>query len=99
MNIDIINRLDEITNLIENDEDLIKMKYLKKEILKDTDLIAKIEKIKTISNYDDNYLKLKKEINNNNNYKEFVRIENDTFLFIQSINKKLNCLREKRECL
>ncbi len=98
MNIEIINKLDEITSIIENDIDLLRMKELKKEILNNKGLMTKINTIKEMSTYNDEYLKLKKEILNNNNFEEFKKIENDTFLFIQSINKKLNSLREKSEC-
>ena len=98
MNIEIINKLDEITSIIENDIDLLRIKELKKEILNNKDLMTKINTIKEMSTYNEEYLKLKKEILNNNNFEEFKKIENDTFLFIQSINKKLNSLREKSEC-
>ncbi len=98
MNIEIINKLDEITSIIENDIDLLRMKKLKKEILNNKGLMTKINTIKEMPTYNEEYLKLKKEILNNNNFEEFKKIENDTFLFIQSINKKLNSLREKSEC-
>lgn len=98
MNIEIINKLDEITNIIDNDKDINEYKKLKEEILNDKELLNKIEKLKKIDKYDDNYLLLKKEILSNKKYKRYIELENNLFFDIKDINKKLNSLKEKSEC-
>ena len=98
MNKDVINKLDEIESLISNDKDFIELKKLKKEILNDKELVSKISKLKTIDKYDSSYLDLKKEILNNSKYKRFISLENELYLTIQQINKKLNSLKENGGC-
>jgi cell fate (sporulation/competence/biofilm development) regulator YlbF (YheA/YmcA/DUF963 family) len=98
MNIELINKLDEITNIIENDKHLKKLKLLEKEIEKDKVLMSKIKAIKKIDKYSNEYLNIKKEILNNESFMEYKKIENDLFFIIQDINKKLNSLKEKGGC-
>ena len=98
MNIELINKLDEITNIIENDKHLKKLKLLEKEIEKDKVLMSKIKAIKKIDKYSNEYLNIKKEILNNESFMEYKKIENDLFFIIQDINKKLNYMKEKGGC-
>jgi hypothetical protein len=77
---------------------LYKSRQLEKLILKDKELLCKIEKLKQKSYEDKEYMKLKSEICSNEMFKTFKELENDTFLFIQLINSKLNLLREKSGC-
>ena len=98
MNEEIINKLDEITNIIENDKDIIEYKNLRKEILNDKDLLDKISKLKEIDSYNKAYLELKKSILSNERYKKYVSLEKELFYIIKDINIKLNSLIEKRGC-
>ena len=98
MNIEIINKLDEITNIIENDSDLKKMNELEKKILNNKDLLDEINKLKEYEKYDNDYLNIKNKILNNKEFKEYKELENDLYFVIQDINKKLNSLREKSDC-
>ena len=98
MNIEIINKLDEITEIIANDLELKKMHELERTLLLDSELLNKIKELKDKSYEDTEYMKLKREIFNNETYITFKKLENDTFLFIQLINSKLNLLREKSGC-
>lgn len=98
MNIEIINKLDEITNIIENDPDLKHMKELEKEILKDKELLNEIANLKEKETYDENYLELKNKILSNPNFREYKNIEQDLYFLIKEINKRLNSLREKSDC-
>ena len=98
MEIEIINKLNEITNIIKNDKELIEYKNLKKEILEDKELLDKIKILKELDKYDNNYLDLKKKILSNKKYKRFVEIENKLFFDIKDINIKLNSLIEKSGC-
>ena len=98
MNEEIINKLDEITNLIENDKDIIEYKKLKKEILNDKELLDKISRLKEIDSYSKEYLDLKNSILSDNRYKRYIYLEKELFYIIKDINIKLNSLKEKRSC-
>lgn len=98
MNIEIINKLDEITSLIENDKENIRLNELKNMILNDNKLRLKIDKLKQIDEYGKEYLKIKKEILNNDVYKEYVDKEISLNYLIREINKKLNEFRETGGC-
>ncbi len=95
MNIEIINKLDEITNLIDNDKDYKRMQELKSKIESNKELLSKIDKLKKIDEYNSEYVDLKKEIINDNDFKEYKKLEKDLYLFIIELNKKLNTLKEK----
>ena len=98
MNIEIINKIDEILNIIENDKDNIKMKKLKNKILKNKELMNKIEKIKNMDKYNEEYVSLKKEILSNKDYLLYKELENDLYFFIKKINISLNTFIEKSGC-
>jgi len=98
MNEEIINKLDEITNIIDNDKDIIEYKLLRKEILEDKDLLDKINKLKEINSYNKEYVDLKNEILSNEKYKKYIYLEKELFYIIKDINIKLNSLTEKRSC-
>lgn len=98
MNIEIINKIDEILNIIENDKDNIKMKELKNKILKNKELMNKIEKIKNMDKYNEEYVSLKKEILSNKDYLLYKELENDLYFFIKKINISLNTFIEKSGC-
>ena len=98
MNIEIVNKIDEILNIIENDKDNIKMKKLKNKILKNKELMNKIEKIKNMDKYNEEYVSLKKEILSNKDYLLYKELENDLYFFIKKINISLNTFIEKSGC-
>ena len=89
MNIETIKKLDEIIDSIKKDKDYIEFKRLEKLVLSNKELLDKINKLKSIDKYDNNYLELKKEILSNNDYKEYKRLENELYLFI----KEMSCCR------
>ena len=98
MNIETIKKLDEIIDSIKKDKDYIEFKRLEKLVLSNKELLNKINKLKSIDKYDNNYLELKKEILSNNEYKEYKRLENEFYLFIKEMNNKLNSLKEMSCC-
>ena len=98
MNLDIINKLDEITNIVKNDKELNELKDLKKDILNDKELLNKIEKLKSIDEYNSKYVDLKKEILSNDKYKRYIELENKLYFEVKDINNKLNSLTEKSGC-
>ena len=98
MNIEIINKLDEITSIIENDKENIELNELKDSILMDNDLLNKIKKVKEINEYSSEYVQLKKEVLNDERFKNYKEKEKDLNLIISQINSKLNSFREKSGC-
>ena len=98
MNEEIINKLDEITNIIKKDKELIELKYTKEEILNDFNLIKKIDELKKMNKYDNNYLVKKKDILSDKKYKKYIELENKLYFDIKEINNKLNNLIEKSGC-
>ena len=97
MNIEIINKLDEIIDLFKNDKDYNKMLELGNKLSNNKELLDKINIIKEYESYDDKYVELKKDVINNSDYKEYKELEKDYYLFIREINKKLNSLKEKSD--
>ena len=95
---EIINKLDEITKIIENDKDNKKIPILKKKIENNKELISKIEKVKNNDIYNAEYVKLKEEILKNKDYKNYQGIENDLYLITKQITNILNTLKEKSDC-
>lgn len=95
MNIEIINKLDEITHIIKNDSNFVRINELKKILLNDKKLLDKIKRLNNMSQYDLDYLNLKKEILSNQNFKEYNDLEKEKYLTILLINKELNSLLEK----
>ncbi len=98
MNEEIINKLDEITNIIESDKEIKEYKELKEELLNNQELLDKINKLKQMDKYDNNYLDLKKEILSNKVFERFTYLEKELFYDIKDINNKLQTLTEKRGC-
>ncbi|MBR4671932.1 MAG: YlbF family regulator [Bacilli bacterium] len=97
MNIEIINKLDEIIELFKNDKEYNKMLELSNKLSNNKELLDKINKIKDYKSYDDKYIELKKDVINNSDYKEYKELEKDYYLFIREINRKLNSLKEKSD--
>ena len=89
MNQDINIKLEELFIMLDNSSLIIEMKKLKKEIMNNSALLAKIEKIKTLNKYDPSYLELKLDIYNNSDYKKYIELENKLNLIIFDFNNKL----------
>lgn len=97
MNNEILEKIDEIMEALEQDADIKKMKELKHHILANSHLMNKIEKVKRMSSYSDEYVKLKKEIMENEDFKEYKRIEKKLNQIVNIINKRLNDLVKEQE--
>ena len=98
MNKEVINKLDEITDIIKSDKELIEMKKLEKELTNDKELMKDINKLKEIPSYGEEYLELKEKILSNSKFKRYKELEKDLYLFTKDINKKLDCFKEKSGC-
>ena len=98
MNEEIINKLDEITSIIESDKEIKEYKKLKKDLLNNQELLDKISKLKQMDKYDNNYIELKKEILSDKVFERFTHLDKELFYDIKDINNKLQTLIEKRGC-
>jgi len=98
MNIEIINKLDEIIGLIKSDKGYIRMNQLNNIIMSNKQLIEKINILKTLNTYDEKYFEMKKEIIDNSEFKEYKELEKEYYFFIKEINSRLNTLKETSGC-
>ncbi len=98
MNIEIVNKIDEMLELINNDKDFIKMKKLEKELENSKELMNDIKTLKEIEDYSDEYISLKKKILDNKDFSEYKFLERDLNLLVYEINTRLNSLKEKSGC-
>ncbi len=86
---EILDKLYEIIDLLENSEDIKKLKFLKEELFKDEELLNKILEIKKQKKDSEN---IKEEVLLNDKLREYRSLENDLYFLIQSINSKLKKL-------
>lgn len=86
------NLINELLDILDKDENIIKIKELKNKLLNDNKLL---EDIKNVNNSPS--IESKKNLFNNNDYKEYLRLESNINLIILSIKQKLNF--SSRSCL
>lgn len=92
-------KLDELINILDTNSNIQKELELKNKLMSNKDLLNKIEKLKILDIYSTEYKELKKEIFNNKDFCEYKHLENEINLMILEINKKLNKLTSKKECI
>ena len=100
MDLELINKLDELIAIFENSQELKKIEKLKKEIYNDPKIKEKLERFNSLKNniYSNEYLNLKKEILNIEIIKEYKTLENELLLLTFAINQKLNTLTNNKRC-
>ncbi len=100
MDLELIEKLDQLTKIFNNSEEVKKLQKLKKEIYANENLKEKMHLLNKEKNniYSEEYLRLKKEILSIDSVREFKKIENDLFLLSLSINKKLQSLIDEKGC-
>lgn len=96
MNSEIIDKLDEIISLLESNKDIKRFVDLKNTLLKDDEMLKKIEKVQT-SDYSKEYIEVKKEILESETLKEYKGLERDIYFLVQEINKRLNSLTKEKK--
>ncbi len=89
MNKEIIDKLDEITDLIDKCALFKEYKKIEKKLEQDKNLISKIDLIKSEDSYGEKYINLKKEILNNENFSYYKELERELYFLVQNINIKL----------
>ncbi len=97
MNSEIIDKLDEIISLLESNKDIKRFVKLKDILLKDDEMLKKIEKVQT-SDYSNEYIEVKREILESETLKEYKELEREIYFLVQEINKRLNSLTKEKKC-
>ncbi|MBO5375269.1 MAG: YlbF family regulator [Bacilli bacterium] len=93
MNSKILNKLDEITSIIDECELITRISFLKTKIFEDKKLLDKIKLIQDDSiKYGNNYINIKKEILANPYFKEYKEIETELYFLTKEINDRLKSL-------
>lgn len=86
-------KLDNLKKVLDEDEQIIKLKKLTQEVLNDENLVSLIEKY--------NYTKderIKEEILNNKKFKEYKHLEAELNFLILEINQELKQITKKDKC-
>ena len=86
------NLINELLDILDRNEDIKKIKYLKNKLLSDNKLLEEINYVK--NNYN---VESKKKLFDNKDYKEYLRLENNINLIILNIKQKMKFTR--RSCL
>jgi len=85
--------IDDLLNLLDKNEDIIKIKKLKKTLLNDKEFLNDLEKYQLIKTID-----TKKKLYDNSNYLEYLKCETNINLLILDIKNKFK-LFNNRSCL
>ena len=96
MDNELLEKLDDLLNTLDNSEEIKRFVYLKNKLLNDKELMDKISTIKSES-YSDKYINIKEEVINNEDFKEYKELEKRLYYLIQDMNKDLSKLKVKNE--
>ena len=91
MDNELINRLDNIVNDLDNSYEAKRTIELKNALLNDKELISEINNVKN-SEYDKDYISKKRSIIENKNYKEYKELENSFYFFSKEVGSILSSL-------
>ena len=92
MDNELLDKLDDVIKAFENSKEIKRYLFLKDKLLKDDDLIKKINLIKN-EKYGNNYIRYKEEVLSNEYYKEYIELEKRLYFLLQNINKKLSTMK------
>lgn len=100
MDIELINKIDELLNVFEESKEIKKLSLLKENIYNNLYIKDKINHFNKIKDnpYSSEVINLRKELLNNEEIKEYKQIENELLLITMAINKKLKKLVKKEGC-
>lgn len=88
--------LDDLIKTFELDERITMLKNTKQKILSNPDFIKKIERLRSLGIYSNEYKDLKKELFEDSNFVLYKQLENELNLLIMEINQKLKNLTDER---
>jgi len=96
MNSEIIEKIDEIINLLKESNEIKEFSELKEKIYNNKELLEKIDELKKDENtYSQMYINKKKEIIELDDFKQYKAKEKELYMLVQSINIKLKSLIEE----
>ena len=86
----------DLLKTLELDERITYLKNQKQHLLSNKTLMDKINKLKTLDIYSNEYKELKKDLFNDSGFVEYKKVENELNLLILEINQRLNKLTDER---
>lgn len=89
----------ELIEILERDERITYLKNKKAELLNDNDFMSKVNKLRNLDKYSNEYIELKVELFKNPTFIEFKRLENEINILIMEINQRLKTLTDERGCM
>lgn len=89
MNETIERNLEHFLRLLKENQQVKDFQNLQKEIMKDKNLLKKIEKLHTLEKYDPAYKETKKELFQNEQYKKYLEINQELTYWTYEISAKL----------
>ncbi len=94
------DKLFDLIDTINNNKKVLRMKKLKKSIYNDKSISEDLSSFKKIMDnpYDNEYIYKKSKILDNKMIKEYKELENELFFIVQSINKDLKSLIDRKKC-
>jgi len=90
--------IDDLIKAFELDERITTLKKQKQLLLSNQEFINKMEKLRTLDIYSNEYKELKKELFKDPIFILYKQVENELNLLILEINQKLNTLTDRRGC-
>lgn len=95
---DINIKLEELFIALDNSSLIKNLDYYKNKILMNKSLMDKINKIKSLNKYDPAYKELKLDIYKDNDYKNYIKLEQELNYLIMDINSKFkNIIGDRHE--
>lgn len=91
-------KIDNLIELLDSDTRIINLVKEKEIIFNNKEFIDKINKLKDLDIYSNEYKELKKELFENNDFVSFKELESEINFLILEINKRLNALTNERRC-
>ena len=92
MDNELLEKLDDIIKTFEESDEIKRYLSLKDTLLKDEELLKKINAVKSES-YGSDYIKYKEEILSNDDYREYIELEKRIYFLVQNINKRLASMK------
>jgi len=101
MEINLINKVDELINIFENSYIIQRIQDLKQKMHEDQDIKYKIERFNQLKDnvHNEELITIRQELLKNPLIKEYKQLENELLLLTFKVNEKLNTLTNKKGCL
>ena len=101
MDIELINKIDDLINALDSSFLIKKLDLTKKSIYSDSSLRKLLDEYKkeTENHYSSEKLRIKKELIDNPKISEYRSLEQELYLLTLTINKKLKSLVNEKSCV